>query len=78
MLNHLIIALNKIEINPNENVAKHLQFLTSRQQIFYKNWIELEQLIKKNSINDLKNYIKDHFVTVQNFNPLLNAKSLVN
>lgn len=77
-LNHLIIALNKLELNPQEHIAGHLQFLNAHQQVFYKEWIELEQLIKKNAVPELKIYIKDHFVTVQNFAPVFVAKSLVN
>ncbi len=77
-LNHLILALNKIEINPELSLSTHLQFLNSRQQIFYKDWIELEQLIKKNALPELKIFIKDHFTTVQNFSPIFVARSLVN
>lgn len=77
-LNHLIIALNKLELNPQDNLKNHLQFFNSRQLVFYKDWLELEQLIKKNAVAELKIYIKDHFVTVQNFEPIFVAKSLVN
>lgn len=77
-LNHLILALNKIEQNPSANISSHLQFLVSRQQIFYKDWLELEQLIARSSVPELKNFVKDHFVTVQNFSPLFVAKNLVN
>ncbi len=77
-LNHLLLALNKLEKGPNTSVSMHQQFLVSRQQMFYKEWIDLEQLIVKNSVAELKTFVKDHFVTVQNFAPLFVAKSLVN
>ena len=34
-LNHLLLALNKIEKNPNVSLSMHQQFLTSRQQVFF-------------------------------------------
>lgn len=77
-LNHLLLALNKLEKSPNGSVSSHKQFLVSRQQMFYKDWIDLEQLIAKNSVTELKIFVKDHFVTVQNFAPLFVAKNLVN
>ena len=77
-LNHLLLALNKLEKSSTTSVSSHQQFLISRQQMFYKEWIDLEQLIAKNSIPELRTYVKDHFVTVQNFAPLFVAKNLVN
>lgn len=77
-LNHLILALNKIEKNKSANLSVHLQFLSSRQLVFYKDWIELEQLISKNSLPELKIFIMDHFVTVDNFSPVFAARNLVN
>ena len=77
-LNHLLLALNKLEKAPNTSVSSHQQFLVSRQQMFYKEWIDLEQLIAKNSVAELKTFVKEHFVTVQNFAPLFVAKNLVN
>lgn len=77
-LNHLLLALNKLEKSPTTSVSSHQQFLVSRQQMFYKEWIDLEQLIAKNSVNELKTFVKDKFITVQNFAPLFVAKNLVN
>ncbi len=77
-LNHLLLALNKLEKNPNLSLSTHQQFLISHQQVFYKEWIDLELLIAKNSVPELKTFVKDHFVTVQNFAPLFVAKNLVN
>lgn len=76
-LNHLLIAFNKIELNPEDNLTEHVQFFKKNQLIFYRDWVELEQLIKKKAVGELKVFIKDHFVTVQNFNPVFVAKSLV-
>jgi hypothetical protein len=77
-LNNLLLAMNKIEIDENANVASHLEFLASKQQIFYRDWIMLVQLIKKNSTNELKNFTKEHFITTQNFGPVFVARSLIN
>lgn len=76
-LNHLLLALNKTELNPHENISTHLQFLSGRQQIFYRDWIKLDQLIKQKSIEELRIYVKEHFVTIQNFSPVFVARSLV-
>jgi hypothetical protein len=77
-LNHLLLAMNKIELDENANITNHLEFLTSKQQAFYKDWLVLEQLIKKNAKNELKSFIKDHFITTQDFGPVFVARSLIN
>lgn len=77
-LNHLILALNQIELDENVSIEPHLQFLTSKQQVFFKDWLVLEQLIKKNSTTEIKSFLKEHFITTQNFGPVFIARSLVN
>ncbi|MEQ1723297.1 MAG: hypothetical protein ABL930_08970, partial [Pseudobdellovibrio sp.] len=77
-LNHLLLAINKIELDENTNITSHLDFLASKQQVFYRDWLMLEQLIKKNSTNELKSFIKEHFITTQNFGPIFVARSLIN
>lgn len=77
-LNHLILALNQIELDENVSVEPHLQFLASKQQVFFRDWLVLEQLIKKNSAAEIKSFLKEHFITTQNFGPVFTAKSLVN
>lgn len=77
-LNHLLIAKNKIEVDNHANIAEHLQFFDKKQNFFYKDWLKLESLIKMNSIVDLRAYIRDHFITIQNFKPVYVAKGLIN
>lgn len=77
-LNHLILAMNQIELDENVSIQTHLQFLSSKQQVFYRDWLVLEQLIKKNSASEIKSFLKEHFITTQNFGPIFVARSLVN
>jgi hypothetical protein len=77
-LNHLLLAQNKLDLDPNADIKSHLDYLTDRQQIFYEDWLRLEQLIKKNQIPELRLFVKDHFITTQNFLPVFEAKGLVN
>lgn len=77
-LNHLLIARSKIEIDSSSNISMHLQFLEAHQNLFYKNWLTLEKLIKLSTIAELKNYIRDNFVTIQNFKPVFIARGLIN
>jgi|GEM_PF-6621855 len=76
-LNHFLIAKNKIELTTKSDIAVHLQFLKSRQQIFYNDWLELEQFVKRKSVGEIKIFLNAHFITTQNFNPVAVAKGLV-
>lgn len=76
-LNHFLVARNKIEMGDGGNIASHLKFLSDRQQYFYRDWLQLEQLIKMNVPADIKIFLNDRFITIQNFSPVLTAKSLV-
>lgn len=75
-LNQFLIAKNKIELDGENDIAAYLHFLNARQQIFYRDWLELEQLVKKKAFSALKIFLNTHFITTQNFNPVYVAKSL--
>lgn len=77
-LNHFLLAKNKIELNPADNISEHLAYFTSRKNDFYQEWLQLQQLLANNSKNELKSYLNSHFVTISNFKPVLTAKSLLN
>lgn len=77
-LNQLILALDKLEANPNANIDKHKQFFGANKQLsFYKDWIILTQLMKQGALPQIKAFTRDNFLTVNNFLPALEAKSLV-
>ncbi len=77
-LNHFLVAKNKIALGGGENITTHLDFLGAKRLVFYRDWLQLEQLLKKNSVSEIKTFLKDHFVTMKNFNPVYMARSLVN
>ncbi len=76
-LNQVILALDKLEDNPNADISSHLQFFTDKQLSFYNDWLTVAQLIKQKSSESLKAFTRNHFLTVNNFIPALEAKSLV-
>ncbi len=76
-LTQVILALDKLEDNPNADVSKHLQFFTSNQMSFYHDWISLVQTTKIGNLDAIKAFTRNHFLTVNNFVPALEAKSLV-
>lgn len=76
-LNQFIVAENTLKIDSKRSIQDQLHAF-GREFIFYKEWLELEQLILKNSTDDLRAFLKDHFITVKNFNPVFEARNLVN
>ncbi len=76
-LNHVILALNKLEANPNSDISIHIQYFNANKMDFYRDWITLVQLMKQGSTDALRAFTRNHFLTVNNFIPALEAKSLV-
>lgn len=76
-LNHVLLALNKLEANPNADISAHVQYFTTNKMDFYRDWITLMQLMKQGSTDALRTFTRNHFLTVNNFIPALEAKSLV-
>lgn len=77
-LNHLLLAQNKLKQDPSSNIGAHVAFFETKKLNFYRDWLKLDQLIKQNSIDPIRNFLKEHFVTVDNFSPVFVAKSMVN
>lgn len=77
-LNQLLLGQNKLELDAGSDISPQLRFLESKQQIFYRDWLELDQLIRRNAQGEIRTYLKDHFITTENFNPVFEAKALVN
>ena len=76
-LNQVIVALDKLESNPNADISKQMQFFKDHKLAFYEDWITLTQLIKQRNLDNLKAFTRNHFLSVINFQPALEAKSLV-
>lgn len=76
-LNHVLLALNKLETNPNADISVHNQYFVSNKLDFYRDWITLVQLMKQSSTDALRTFTRNHFLTVNNFIPALEAKSIV-
>jgi hypothetical protein len=76
-INQVILALNKIEHNPNSDIAVHLKYFDENHLSFYSDWITLTQLMRQKAPEPIKAFIRNHFLTVNNFLPALEAKSLV-
>lgn len=76
-LNHVVLALNKLELSPAADISVHLQYFSANKMDFYRDWISLMQLIKQGSSETLRTFTRSHFLTVNNFIPALEAKSLV-
>lgn len=76
-LNHIILALNKIELNPSADISAHVIFLKEHQLIFLADWITLVQLEKAKKIDQIHPFLREHFVTVTNFLPVIEARSMI-
>ncbi len=75
-LNSFVLAYNQIKSDPSKNVGIYLKNLESKEYVFYKEWLELEQLKAKGPSPALKNFLQDHFFTTDNFIPVSEARSL--
>lgn len=76
-LNHVMLALDKLEASANADISKHLQYFKSNEMKFYQNWISLVQMMKQGPSDTLRTFTRNEFLTVNNFIPVLEAKSLV-
>jgi hypothetical protein len=76
-LNQVLLALDKLEENPNVDLSNHMKYFTDHQLVFYHDWIQLAQLIKLKSLDSMRTFTRNHFLTVNNFTPALEAKSMV-
>ncbi len=60
-LNHLILALTKISLDPSANVKVHLDFFTANNLKFYIHWINLTLLMRRKANAEIKSYLKENF-----------------
>lgn len=76
-LNHIVLALNKLDLNPQADVSTHLQFLKNGQLVFYYNWVLLFQLMKLNATDKLRPFVRENFSFIKGFLPAIEAKSMI-
>ncbi|MBC7465909.1 MAG: hypothetical protein H7256_07940 [Bdellovibrio sp.] len=76
-LNHLLLALNQVELNPSKAIDSHIEFFRNNNLKFYGQWVRLARLIKLNSVPEIQAYLKDNFLTEEDFVPVQEARGLV-
>jgi hypothetical protein len=76
-LNAFVLARNQIKVDPKKSVANYLSKLEAKEYVFYKEWLELEQLKAKGPSAELKSYLQNHFITIDNFIPVFEARNLI-
>ncbi len=76
-LNQVVVALNKTENNSNVDLTSHMHYFKENKLVFYEDWITLVQLVKQKNPDAIRAFTRNHFLTVNNFLPALEAKSLV-
>ncbi len=76
-LNHIVLALNKIELEPTANISENLDFLKEHQLVFCSNWISLMQIMKARQTERIRPFLREHMVTVSQFLPVIEARSMI-
>jgi hypothetical protein len=73
-LNMFLLGSNQLRLDPKRNIAPYLTSL----EPFYSEWLQLEELTAKGTgTPELKNFLQNHFVTTDNFIPVLEARNMV-
>lgn len=60
-LNHIILALTKINLDPNANIKAHLDFFKINNLKFYTHWVTLTVLMRQKDKAQIKSYLKENF-----------------
>lgn len=77
-LNQLLVGQNKLKIDAAEDISAQLDYLKGRKITFYHDWLYLDKLIRQNATAEIRTFLRDNFITIENFSPVYEAKSLVN
>jgi hypothetical protein len=72
-LNMFLLGMNQIKLDPKKGISNYMSSVES----FYKDWLQLEFYRSKDAIPELKNFLQEHFVTTDNFYPVLEARNMV-
>lgn len=76
-LNHLILALNKIEIQVEPSIENDIEFFKTNNIKFYDQWVRLSLLMKKKTVPDIKLFLKNNFLAESDFILVHEARGLV-
>lgn len=76
-LNHVLLALNQIELNPNAPIDEHIEFFKSNNLKFYDHWIRLARLVKLKSTSEIKLFLKDNYFSDNDFILVQEARGFV-
>jgi hypothetical protein len=73
VLNHFLIAKSSLKIEPKKAVAEHVNAIQEQNQRFYAAWLELESLVAKEKMNEVRSFISFNFPDTKDFLPVLEA-----
>ena len=76
-LNHLILALTKINVDPSANIKNHLDFFKNNNLKFYTHWVKLTILMRLKDKVEIKAYLKENFQGESDFMVVNEARGLL-
>lgn len=76
-LNHLLLALNKIEMGSGSAIEAHVEFFKSNNLKFYDHWVRLAYLVKSKSLMEIRNFLKDSYFADSDFLLVQEARGLI-
>ncbi len=76
-LNHLLVALTKIQIDPFTDVKDHVEYLTQRNLKFYADWVTLATLVRKKAPNEIRVHLKNNTTENSDFLLVEEARGLL-
>ena len=76
-LNHIILALTKINLDPYADIKIHLDFFKVNNLKFYFHWISLSALMRQKANAEIKSYLKENFQGDSDFMVVNEARGLL-
>ncbi|OFZ31499.1 MAG: hypothetical protein A2622_02630 [Bdellovibrionales bacterium RIFCSPHIGHO2_01_FULL_40_29] len=76
-LNHLLVGLTKVQVDPLADVKEHIDFLNQNHLKFYAQWIQLSALIRRNSKPEISHFLKENFLRDAEFILAQEARGMI-
>ncbi|MBC7466415.1 MAG: hypothetical protein H7256_10520, partial [Bdellovibrio sp.] len=76
-LNHILLALTKVNLDATANVDAHLAFFKENNLKFYQRWVELSALINRKAAAEIRSYLKENFPTETSFTLVNEGRGLL-
>ncbi len=76
-LNHLLLALTDVALDPSANIQRHLDFFKDNNLKFYQQWVELQTLINAKANIGLRAYLRQNFSNDTDFVVANEARGLL-